>query len=463
MRLALPAVLALCSLPSAVAEPRLVVPSGDKALQLGLAVTIDGEGPEKANEAFLDRFFDFFDRDGNGSLSPAEAAHVFPLPMPGAGPIVMDFARLDADGDGQGSRTEFKQFYRRAGFASVTAVFAPASAARRKAGAELFRRLDRDGDGRLSREELARAPDLLRTLDADEDEVLTIEEVLAGANAADAERGDDRPIRWETAAKSAELDGVLAVNLGKPAPRLVLRQVKTKAFAEKAGAAYRIDYMGGTLALEPLNAGPAARFGATREFYLTPFKSALGGATALKREQIEDDPALAFLASAFASADCDGDGRLTLKELEALLDLVEAGLRAQVVVTVHDQGKNLFLLLDENQDGRLDLHELNDAVRLIDPKVGFLSREAVPRQTVLQVEQGAGGKTFGPILLSGAAPTTAKPKAKSARGPKWFQAMDRNGDGYVSPREFLGPPEAFAALDLDHDGLISVEEAEREK
>ena len=47
------------------------------------------------------------------------------------------------------------------------------------------------------------------------------------------------------------------------------------------------------------------------------------------------------------------------------------------------------------------------------------------------------------------------------RGPRWFQAMDRNGDGYLSPREFLGSPARFRELDADGDGRISVAEAER--
>ena len=38
--------------------------------------------------------------------------------------------------------------------------------------------------------------------------------------------------------------------------------------------------------------------------------------------------------------------------------------------------------------------------------------------------------------------------------------MDRNGDGDVSRREFLGTDEEFRRLDRDGDGLISAEEAE---
>ena len=46
-------------------------------------------------------------------------------------------------------------------------------------------------------------------------------------------------------------------------------------------------------------------------------------------------------------------------------------------------------------------------------------------------------------------------------GPMWFRKMDRNRDGDVSRREFLGSDELFKKIDLDGDGLISVEEAEK--
>jgi Ca2+-binding EF-hand superfamily protein len=45
--------------------------------------------------------------------------------------------------------------------------------------------------------------------------------------------------------------------------------------------------------------------------------------------------------------------------------------------------------------------------------------------------------------------------------PAWFRALDRNGDGVISPREWLGPPEAFRKLDRDGDGVISADEAAR--
>jgi hypothetical protein len=77
----------------------------------------------------------------------------------------------------------------------------------------------------------------------------------------------------------------------------------------------------------------------------------------------------------------------------------------------------------------------------------------------LTIRQGADfGPQFGappaPVMVGGLRPV-------GTRGPLWFRKMDLNGDGDVSPREFLGTQEEFRRIDADGDGLISVEEAER--
>jgi Ca2+-binding EF-hand superfamily protein len=123
-----------------------------------------------------------------------------------------------------------------------------------------------------------------------------------------------------------------------------------------------------------------------------------------------------------------------------------------------DQSLGLFDLLDENRDGRLSLRELHtawDRLRGFDRNGdGKLGRDEFPRR--LQARLGLGKPSLRPALKGKQAPEAVKP-----RGPAWFRKMDRNGDGYVSRREFLGPEELFNKLDTDGDGLISPEEAER--
>jgi hypothetical protein len=50
---------------------------------------------------------------------------------------------------------------------------------------------------------------------------------------------------------------------------------------------------------------------------------------------------------------------------------------------------------------------------------------------------------------------------RAAVGPVWFQRMDRNMDGDLTWKEFLGPRHVFEELDANHDGLIDPMEAEK--
>ena len=52
------------------------------------------------------------------------------------------------------------------------------------------------------------------------------------------------------------------------------------------------------------------------------------------------------------------------------------------------------------------------------------------------------------------------PRTETMSGPEWFKRMDRNRDGDVSRREFPGPIPMFLSIDIDQDGLISLEVAQ---
>src|SRR5262245_54523801 len=101
----------------------LVLPGKDQRLRLALAV--EGRSPTVAWSAFLDRWFAWFDRDGDGFLARAEAARIFPLPLPGRLAAIFQFEPADADRDGKITREEMKSFYVRAGFTPVLARAVP--------------------------------------------------------------------------------------------------------------------------------------------------------------------------------------------------------------------------------------------------------------------------------------------------------------------------------------------------
>jgi Ca2+-binding EF-hand superfamily protein len=179
----------------------------------------------------------------------------------------------------------------------------------------------------------------------------------------------------------------------------------------------------------------------------------------VNRKQVEG-PMGGFLRLAFELGDRDEDGKLTKAELEAFADLLAGAFGTRLSVTFTSAGRGLFQILDTNNDGRLGVRELrNAAARLLAydrEGKGKVARRDIPQQVHLVVNPGGPNYTF-------AQPFAARPMPASAgaRGPVWFRKMDRNGDGDLSPREFLGPPAEFRRLDTDGDGLISVEEAER--
>ena len=188
----------------------------------------------------------------------------------------------------------------------------------------------------------------------------------------------------------------------------------------------------------------------------------------ITRQQLAEgqiqDPAL---YQGFPIIDRDGDGRVTEEELRAWVALATESVGCAATVSVADNGRALFELLDVNNDGRLTVRELRGAWARLAPYdrkgEGAVTRDEVPQQFQLTVVEASVDPNAVPqngmpqqfVMQPPAPPTT-----RVERGPLWFRKMDVNGDGDVSPREWLGSLEDFKRIDTDGDGLISLEEAE---
>ncbi len=174
------------------------------------------------------------------------------------------------------------------------------------------------------------------------------------------------------------------------------------------------------------------------------------------------------IKATFAHVDLNGDAMITRAEIFSFAKRDQLAAASRVEVSVRQEGRTLFGLLDRNSDRRLSQrevqagsdvlkqHDINRDDKFADSELGTkfvltisLGRPEFRRlsgQTATMAMQIGGGDAILPV-------------PESLAGPAWFRCMDSNQDGDVSPREFLGTSRQFAQIDNDNDELISADEA----
>jgi Ca2+-binding EF-hand superfamily protein len=172
-----------------------------------------------------------------------------------------------------------------------------------------------------------------------------------------------------------------------------------------------------------------------------------------------DKTELPPLPGQFEMYDENGDGKAYPEEIAAGYVRQNAPQSTQVVASVIHQGNSLFQTLDTNRDGRLGLREMRAAAArlaaLDKNQDQVIAGDEIPESfTVSFGLGGTGVRVDQPVIVSspGARPA-------SGRGPQWFIGMDRNGDGDVTLKEFLGTEADFQRLDANGDGLLDAQEA----
>ena len=316
---------------------------------------------------------------------------------------------------------------------------------------EIVAKYDKDKSGKLTREEIGLDADSFKALDRNGDGLLDLTELL----------------RYFVIAPDMELTAHLGKRAKVGDPIIHMTPDRKTALASHVRQAsldavmlslssVQMEVRGGT------GTGVYVQPAQQRQQYFAQFFNQVDqgkkGFIDLKKDM--GSPNYQYMKTFFEMADRDNDGKVTKKEFEDMNDLHAGAFGTTSTLSVSETSRGLFELLDTNRDGRLSVRELRTAaekLKVYDLNAdGILSEDEIPVQVQLMV--GSGFNQFqGRVLPSPNQPGT-QPRSATA-GPLWFRKMDRNGDGDVSRREFLGSPEEFKKLDLDGDGYISLEEA----
>jgi Ca2+-binding EF-hand superfamily protein len=177
------------------------------------------------------------------------------------------------------------------------------------------------------------------------------------------------------------------------------------------------------------------------------------------------------ITAEFASADLNGDQMLVREELKTFIEQDAIATQSRIDVSVRQDGKTLFQLLDVNRDRRLSPRELMEGFQVLQPfdqnQDQLLTESELGTEYTLEIGLGQAESmrltSMSAMSMQARSTDAILPGVEGLDGPEWFRRMDRNQDRDVSYREFPGPRHFFETLDTDHNGLLSAQEAEQLK
>ena len=412
------------------------------------------------------------------------------------------------------SRAPAFSLFGTSGYATYRTILAVNGRARYARAVDAHQVLDVDHDGVLSEQEIAGAGARLKSRDADDNDLLEANEASGAANLANP-RGrtatktptrlavllgptlqtealhaallqrypnDDGDIEADSfkgfpalfAKLDENADGVLQTDelsgVNKVAPHLELEVQLGKSDAPDR---IRVQHVAPQLS-EPTVGKHATSMnlpGVNLNFQVNPTSQRTSAAEQTAKQYLsrydkdgnrylDKQEVPANFLRQFVIWDGDQDGKVYAKEIIASYRRMLAPQASQVRTLVRSQGNSLFQTMDLSGDGRLSLREMRTAaeqIRTFDAdKNGEITQEEIPFSISIQFSQGNSGFSQNP----GQPPANANSQNQvNQQTPEWFTRMDRNGDGDLTLKEFLGTKEKFKSLDSNADGFIEPREA----
>ncbi|MBT4868075.1 MAG: hypothetical protein HON53_23475 [Planctomycetaceae bacterium] len=160
--------------------------------------------------------------------------------------------------------------------------------------------------------------------------------------------------------------------------------------------------------------------------------------------------------------DANEDGRVYPKEIVAFFVRGRALPLSGVVAHSSIRGPSFFKALDETGDNRISLREMKLAAKRLAAfdKNGDGKLDTNEMPVEIAVTFGRGSQFYKRGQQKGRGIRRLGTATAAPKGPDWFVRMDKNGDGDLTLREFLGGKEKFKQLDANSDGFIERKEAE---
>jgi Ca2+-binding EF-hand superfamily protein len=294
----------------------------------------------------------------------------------------------------------------------------------------------KNADGNIMADSFSALPELFETLDKDDSGNIEKEEVL-GLN-------------------EVHPHVELTVDLGRDAKGLALKSTAAELTKVSESAESSVlELPGVRLSLVANRQAPQTfNYQQNAKAYLIQFDKDNNGY--LEKSELPEN-----VAQQLFMWDENEDGKVYLEEISASFARQVAPQNSQVVASAASQGNSLFQALDQTGDGRLSLREMRVASTQIlaldkdDDKQ--LSLREIPATFSVTFGLGNAGNQYRVVSVGGA-PGAPAPAA-AGNGPEWFTRMDRNGDGDVTLKEFLGDETEFKQLDTNADGFIEAKEA----